>query len=354
MRTVLALVVLATATASAAPAKKAPPKKDTPAATAPTPPPAPPPEPVGPPKPWAEGVPKEQQDKATALYEEGNTFFAQQQHAPALEKYKEAIALWDHPLIRFNMAVTEVRLERILEAADDLEKALKYGDDPFKQKSDTLYQQALDYQALVKGRVGYIEASSDQAGAHIFLDGKPWFDAPGKKSMRVLAGEHAISGEKDRFLTSTKKVVVSGDKTTSEVVKLLPLDAAVVLKYPYRRWIPWSTLVLGVAVGVGGVGTWFLGKNQMTQFNNDYAAQCANGCEPGLTDPAHRALSDERDAAELKGKIGIAMGAAGGAVAITGIVLAILNRPTRVLPNVEVGPNPGLAGGAHASVGWRF
>ncbi len=354
MRTALALVAIATATASAAPKKKPPPKKDAPPAAAEPAPPPPPPAPVGPPKPWAEGVPQDQQDKATALYEEGNAFFAQQQHQPALEKYKAAIALWDHPLIRFNMAVTEVRLERILEAADDLEKALRYGDEPFKQKSDTLYQQALDYQALVKGRVGFIEASSDQAGAHIFLDGKPWFDAPGKKKMRVLAGEHAISGEKDKFLTSTKKVVVSGGATSTETIKLLPLDTAVVLKYPYRRWIPWSTVVVGLAVGVGGVGTWFLGKNQMSQFEADYAVQCANGCEPGLTDPSHRPLASERDSAELKGKIGIAMGAAGGAIAITGIVLAIANRPTRVLPNVEVGPNPGPAGGVHASVGWRF
>ena len=139
--------------------------------------PPPPPAPVDTtPKPWAEGVPQDTQDKASALYEEGNQLFAQQAHAPALEKYKAAIALWDHPLIRFNMAVTEIRLERILEAADDLEQALRYGDKPFKPE---LYQQALDYQALVKGRVGFIEATCDQAGAHLLLDGKPWFDCPG-------------------------------------------------------------------------------------------------------------------------------------------------------------------------------
>ena len=41
----------------------------------------------------------------------------------------------------------------------------------------------------------------------------------------------------------------------------------------------------------------------------------------------------------------------GGAVAITGIVLAIMNRGQRVLPNVEVAPK---AGGGVARVGWRF
>jgi hypothetical protein len=343
------IVTLASVSALAAPKKKPPPKAPAlPPKEEPAPPPPPPaPEPVAN-KPWAEGVPIDVQTKATALYDEGNELFAQQAHAPALAKYKEAIALWEHPKIRFNMAVTEIRLDRVLDAADDLEKALKFGDQPFTKD---LYQSALDYQALVKGRVGYIEVEATEPAAHVFLDGKPWFDSPGKKTMRVLAGEHAISGEKPNFLASTRKVVVSGGSTANEKLKFLPLDSAVVLKYPYRRWIPWTMVGVGLGVGLAGAGTYFLGKNQMDQFQADYATQCANGCEPGLTDPSHRPLASERDSAELKGKIGIAMGGVGGAVAITGIVLAILNRPTRELPNVEVAPK---AGGAVAAVGWHF
>jgi hypothetical protein len=299
-------------------------------------------------KPWAQGVPQATQEKARLLYEEGNTLFAQQSHAPALAKYREAIALWEHPLIRFNMAVTEIRLERILEAADDLEKALKYGDKPFKPE---LYQQAIDYQTLVKGRVGYIEASCDQAQAHLLLDGKPWVDCPKTDKIRVLTGEHTIVAEKPGFLTSSTKVVVDGGETVQQKVKLIPLDSAVILKYPYRRWIPWTMTGIGVAVGLGGVGTWFLGKNQMDQFHADYSAQCQNGCEPGLTAPEHRSLAAQRDSAQLKGTIGIAMMGVGGAVAVTGVVLAIMNRPTRELPNVEVQPK---AGGGVAKVGWRF
>jgi hypothetical protein len=352
-----ALVILAclTTAAAAAPKKK---KKKAPepkpvveepvAAPEPAPAPTPPPAPADENKAWAQGVPPDVQAKARALYEEGNTLFAQQSHAPALDKYRQAIALWEHPLIRFNMAVTEIRLERILEAADDLEKALKYGDKPFKPE---LYQQALDYQTLVKGRVGYIEASCDQAQAKLLLDGKAWFDCPKTEKIRVLTGEHTILAEKPGFLTSSKKVVVDGGELVQEKVKLVPLDSAVVLKYPYRRWIPWTMTGIGVAVGLGGVGTWFLGKNQMDQFEADYSAQCQNGCEPGLTAPEHRSLAAQRDSAELKGQIGIAMMGVGGAVAITGVVLAIMNRPTRILPNVEVAPK---AGGGVAKVGWRF
>lgn len=352
------LVCLATPALAAPKKKKKKPAPKPPAAEpaaeeepAPTPAPAPTPPPSATSsegKPWAQGVPKDVQDKASALYEEGNTLFAQQAHAPALEKYKQAIALWEHPLIRFNMAVTEIRLERILEAADNLEKALQYGDKPFKPE---LYQQALDYQALVKNQVGYIEATCDQSQARLLLDGKPWFDCPGTKKVRVLAGEHAIVGEKQGFLTASTKFVVDGGETAQQKVKLVPLDSAVVLKYPYRRWIPWTMTGIGVVVGLGGAATWFAGRNQMDQFELDFSAQCQNGCEPGLTAPEHRSLAAQRDSAELKGQIGIAMMGVGGAVAVTGIVLAIANRPTRVLPNVEVAPK---AGGGVAKVGWRF
>jgi hypothetical protein len=348
----LAIILLCVASpALAAPKKKAPKKAPPPVPTeAKAPEPAPPPTPPidTTPKPWAEGVPQDQQDKASALYEEGNQLFAQQAHAPALEKYKAAIALWDHPLIRFNMAVTEIRLERILEAADDLDSALRYGDKPFKPE---LYQQALDYQALVKGRVGFVEASCDQPGTRLFLDGKPWFDCVGTKKQRVLAGEHAITGEKKEFLTQSEKVVVAGGKTESRKITLVPLDSAVVLRYPHRRWVSWTMTGAGLAVGLAGAGTWFLGKNQMDQFEADFSAQCQNGCEPGLTDPSHRSLAAQRDSAELKDKIGIGMMAVGGAVAVTGIVLTILNRPERVLPNVEVQPK---TGGAVTTVGWHF
>lgn len=331
--------------------KKAPPK--TPKKEEPAPPQEPAPPPPPPPessegKPWAEGVPQDQQDKARALYEEGNTLFGQQALTGALDKYKEAIALWEHPLVRYNMAVTEIRLEKVLDAADDLEKALKWGDKPFKPE---LYQEALGYQALIKGQVGYVEASCDQAGASLLFDGKPLMSCPGSKKMRVLAGEHTIVGEKKDYLTQSTKLVVSGDKTAKANITLVALDSAVSYKYPYKRWIPWTLIGAGVAVGVGGAGTWLLGKNQNDQFNSDYAVTCANGCEPGLTDPAHAGLRNERDQAKLKGQIGIGMAGLGGALAVTGVVIAILNRPQKILPNVEVAPT---SGGGIAGIGWNF
>ncbi len=341
-RLLVVLAVMLSASAASAGGKKKP-------APAPAPAPAPPPPPApAEVTPWSQGIPQDRQDAANQLYEEGNQLFGQQAHAPALEKYRAAVAIWDHPLINFNLAVTLIRLDRILEAADALDKALAYGAAPYK--SD-LYLQALDYQALVKGRVAYIEADCKQAGAHIQLDGKPWFDCPGTKKVRVMAGEHAIVTDLPGFLTSSRKIVAAGGATTTEHVALVPIDTAVVLTYPYRRWIPWTTTIIGIGVAAAGGATWLLGRNSMSQFNADYATQCRAGCETGLTAPAHHALASELDSAQLKSKVGVAMMAGGGVVAVTGLVLAIMNRPTRKLPTVEVAPQ---AGGAMAMVGWSY
>jgi hypothetical protein len=298
---------------------------------------------------WAKDVPQEIRTQANDLYEAGNDYFGKQAHALALEKYKAALKLWDHPLIRFNAAVTEIRLDKVLDAAEDLDQALRFGDKPFKPE---LYQQALDYQALIKGRVGYIEGSCTQSDAHLQLDGKPWVDCPGTKSTRVLVGEHTIVGEKKNYLTISKKIELRADSKVTEKVTFVPLESAIILKYPFRKWIPWTTLGAGVGIALIGVGTYYTGKSDLDQFMADYARDCVNGCEEGLTSPNHSLLRNERSRALFKGDLGIGLMISGGAVALGGAVFVLLNRPKRLLPGgLEVMPT---AGGGAASYTLSF
>jgi hypothetical protein len=296
--------------------------------------------------PWAQGVSKATQDKANALFAEANQLFAQRAHAPALEKYEQAIALWDHPLIRFNMAVTLIHLDRILEAADQLELALRYGEKPFDAEH---YQQALDYQTLIAGRVGYIEASCTQPGAHVSLDGKPWFQCPGTQKQRVLSGEHVVGGDQPGFVASSQHLFATGGAVTTARVALVSLDSAVVLHYPVQRWVPWSVGAAGAAVALAGLAVWLDGKDMLDNFNSNFATTCASGCPSNLAGQPY--LESERSGAKLRGEIGVSMIAAGGAAAAAGVTWAIINKPHRELPAIEAAPT---RGGATASVGWRF
>lgn len=298
------------------------------------------------PTPWTRDVPDARQDQARALFEDGNQLFAQQAHGPALDRYRAALALWDHPMIRFNMAVTEIRLDRVLDADEDLQASLRFGAAPF---SPELYQQALDYRTLLAGRIGELEASCAQPGVQVLLDGKPWFTGPGERRVRVLAGEHVVAADRAGFVPQSSRVVVAGRAVASHRVELISLDAATHLEYPRPRWIPWTVAGGGAAIALGGLAFYLTGRNQMDAFHSDFANLCAGGCEADLSN--HPVLRRERDSAVLQGKIAVSMITAGGAVAIGGVVLAILNRPIRTLPQLEVAPT---RGGAAASAGWRF
>lgn len=296
-------------------------------------------------KPWATGVPEAQQARANALFDEANDLFEQRAHAQAVEKYRAAIALWDHPMIRFNMAVTLIRLELLVEAASSLDAALRFGDAPFTPE---LYAQALDYQALVRGRVGTIVAECTQAGAQVWLDGKRWFACPGTQEVRVLAGEHLLLAEKAGSMTVSRQVFVTGASTSREPIELVPIEAR--WQYPTRRWIPWTVAGAGATVGLVGVGVWFAARNQMDRYDAQHAIECAMRCVEGLPDDP--ALRDQRDSALLKNRIAISMMVVGGVAAVAGVVWAtVFNRPTRVLPDVDVSPAPG---GGTASATWRF
>jgi hypothetical protein len=290
--------------------------------------------------PWANGVSKENQAKANALFAEANQLFAEQAHAPALERYRAAVALWDHPLIEFNMAVTLIRLDRFLEAAETIDRALRFGAEPYPTPEQ--FRQALDYQKLIAGRVATIEATCTQAGVSVLLDGKPWLSCPGAQKRRVLAGEHVIVGEKSGYITLTRRLVVAGGVTTRERIALVSLDAAVTLEYPAPRWLPWTATGAGAAVALGGLAFWLAGNRQMDRFEEDFDMLCPNGCSGTLdANPTERQLGEQRDAARFKGDVGIVMMASGGAIVIGGVVWTLLNRPRRVLPRVEVAPTAG-------------
>jgi hypothetical protein len=300
--------------------------------------------------PWAQGVAKDTQTQANALFAEANQLFAQQAHAPALEKYRAAIALWDHPLIQFNMAVTLVRLDRILEAAEALDRALRFDAAPFP--SPEQYQQALDYQKLVAGRVGTLGAECKQPGVSMVLDGKPWFTCPGTQSVRVLAGEHVVVAEAPGMMTVSKRSVVVGRGSSMGTFELYPIEDVVKLEYPTRRWIPWTVAGAGAAIGLGGLGLWFAGNSAMDRFEARFAMLCPDSCSAGLDDnETERDLARQRDDAQLRGDIGVGMMIAGGAITAGGVVWAIINRPRRVLPDLEVAPTNG---GMTASAAFRF
>ena len=284
-------------------------------------------------QPWAEGVDDTTQSEANALFSEANKLFGQEAHAPALEKYTKAIALWDHPLIRFNMAVTLVRLDRYLEAAEAIDRALRFGKDPFPTPEQ--YRQAVDYQKLIAGRVGTIEATCTQSGTQVSLDGKRWFACPATQQTRVLVGEHLVVGELAGHMTQSQRIVVTGGVVAKASVEAQRIETVTKYVYPTRRWIPWTVAAGGAALGLTGLAVWIAGDNQLDEFRDNFARTCPSGCDLD-SEPA---LKDQRDSALFKGTLGTTFMIAGGAAVAGGVVWALVfNKPRAVLPTIESTP----------------
>jgi tetratricopeptide (TPR) repeat protein len=296
-------------------------------------------------KPWEAGVAADTRKRAQAIFEEGNRLFSQQAYQPALEQYRAAIALWDHPVIRLNMVATELRLDRVLEAAVALDAALRFGEAPF---DDDEREKAARYGKQIAALTGHVEVSCEERDAQVQLDGKPWFTCPATQKQLVVKGEHTVIGEKRDYLTVSRRIDVEAGDTAEVALRFIPLEEAVRRESPVARWIPWTVAGGGAAVALVGLGVWISGRSQMDQFENDYAKACPDGCRADLSDVA--SLRADKESAERKGTISTVMFISGGAIVTAGVIWAVVfNRPRRITPAVQA-----TSDGAAVTAAWEF
>ncbi|MEO7732472.1 MAG: hypothetical protein ABIY55_16000 [Kofleriaceae bacterium] len=303
------------------------------------------------PRPWAASVSEAEQATALALYTEGNHEFTESRFAQALARYRDAILHWDHPAIRFNMAVCLINLDQPLEARDQLDKSLVYGARPLGADA---YSQGLTYRKLLDAQLSFVTIAMHEPGAQVTLDGKLLFVAPGELSAFQLPGEHQVSATRPGFVSSTTTLVLVAGKRTSFAVR--PLEHATTTR-TVRRWSPWLPwLVLaggGVLVGAGALTEW-AASHDFTSYDAAVAQQCPQGCTAAMLAELP-ALRDQKANAGHERDLAIGLVAAGGAVVIAATIGVIVN-----LPRVEIGPprvRPTITparGGATLSLVWGF
>src|SRR6476659_855341 len=71
-------------------------------------------------RPWARGVPKDRQAKAIALFREGNGALKESLFPKAAALYRDALQVWDHPAVHYNLALALVNLDQPLEVHEHL------------------------------------------------------------------------------------------------------------------------------------------------------------------------------------------------------------------------------------------
>jgi len=282
-------------------------------------------------KPWAKGVSKGNQKKAFEVFKEGNALFEEGKYTEALAVYEQALKLWDHPNIQFNLAVCLFNIRQPLAAWDHLESALRFGEAPLGKR---LFEEAQTYKALLESSLARLEVKNEQNIADVMLDGKQLVFRTGAKTIHLLAGPHQLVASADGYETQSKALNLPAGQLSHETIELEPAKVKVKVeqvRVNYERrwswWLPWSLEGGGVAVALIGTGVYLSARSDMKAYDSALKAQCATGCKPSEI-PA--SLGAKRTSAESKGSIAIGLWALGGAVAVGGGVMAVLNRPREI------------------------
>jgi hypothetical protein len=272
-------------------------------------------------RPWAAGVSEADQTRALDLLKKANELLEQEQFAPALDVLRQADAAWDHPAIRYNMAVALINLDRPIDAYEEVERALAFGGAALEPD---IKEQAVAYEHLLRAGIVHLEIECVDAATKITLDGTEMIvPCPGVTKRLVLPGSHQIVASKPGFLTRTIDLAPAGGATTRANVDLKSVDEATVYHRRWPSWKPWAVVAGGAALGVGGVAFELQSAATFRSYDHAVAVLCPTSpCSslPSVVTDAYRDAHRENLA-------GIALLGVGTAALVAGGALVWLNRP---------------------------
>jgi tetratricopeptide (TPR) repeat protein len=305
-------------------------------------------------QPWAAGVTDAQKAAAQKLLDAGNALFLDKKYADALDRYQQAVAIWDHPAIRFNIVRCDIQLDRVVEATDNLQLALKYGAAPLEE---AVYAEALAYEKLLAKQTGNVDVKCSQPGVKVTLDGQPLVTCPGTEARRVAPGNHQLVGVKVGFVPQTTEVIVLGGKHADVALELVPLDKAGKIVHRWPGWVPWVVFGGGLAVAAMGGVLEGVAEGDFHRYDDEVGVLCPTGCKAGegAGDKNLAQLASEKQSAQRWNDAAVGVLVTGVAATATGAVLLYMNRGRTVYPDAVlpvVTPLP--AGGGMASLVGRF
>lgn len=265
--------------------------------------------------PWHDGVSEERKQRALALFTEGRELHRRMILGDARKKYEEALALWEHPDLRFYLGRVLRTIGMPLSAYENLQLSLQWGPASLEKEDYAEAQRLMN--ELMAHELAVIEMRCDEPGAVVQLDGKRWFVGPGSGSRIVMPGEHVVSTSKVGHFPLVKSVVVLAGTKTSGVLTM-SVDR-VITERRWASWTPWA--VAGAGVVLGGAGALFQWQSakHIEEANELFKQTCKKTCSPMGENLQSRG--------ETEGGVAVGLFIAGGAALATGSVLTFLNRP---------------------------
>jgi hypothetical protein len=287
-------------------------------------------------RPWALGVSPDKQKLALERLQEGNMLVKESLFAQAVDKYREALAAWDHPGIHYNLALALLNLDRPFEVHEHLESALKFGAAPLDKDK---FDHARSYLALIEKQLAVIDIQCEFAGATVSLDGRVVFQAPGRYKSLIRPGPHTVTAAKVGFSTTERtKVLLPGEPTVFHLNVYSPGELI-----GYRRRWPVAEPVLVTAAGgaflIAGAILSIEARDRFKAFDDQVRNDptCTMGCLPSSD------LTSIRDRGHLYQNLAAVSYAVGGVALAGGALLLYMNRsiPYRIDPSERGAPAGG-------------
>lgn len=275
-------------------------------------------------RPWNQGVPVATRQAARKLFLDGNRLFNIPLFTRAAEKYIAALGKWKHPAFYFNLALAQLNLGQDVEARDNLEQALKYGEEPLGPDQ---YKEARKQLQEVEHQLGRIRVTCSTQGADVTLDGATLFTGPGRYEGWATAKDHEITAKKPNYLPQARRVAVSPGKLQAVDLQLVTLSEAADTGRRWATWKPWAVIGAGVMIATGSGVLHALAANNFSKYDQQFQQQsCAKsgGCTDGQL-PSN--LSSQLSRATREQQIAVAGYIASGSAIAAGVVLLYLNRP---------------------------
>jgi hypothetical protein len=294
-------------------------------------------------------VPASEQTIALQYYEEGNREFLESRFAQALAKYREAIAHWDHPAIRFNMAVCLINLGQLIEARESMDLGLAYGADAL---GEDLYRQGLTYRKLLETQLTRVTIRCHEPLAEVSLDGKHLFTGPGEAARYLLPGDHQVVATKPGFLTASETLTLRPGETTSHEVRLIAFKSTTTMVRRWSRWKPYAVVGAGAAIAAIGGVTYVVSASAYDDYDQVVRRECPAGCSAAevAAIPELAAAKDRADRYKLATQSLVVVG---GAVALVGAVGLYLNQPRARTTDLAFGV-ANVSGGALVTLQGAF
>jgi hypothetical protein len=262
--------------------------------------------------------------EAARLFEEGERLFATDADYPAaLDRFRRSYDLEPSARALNGVVVANQMLGRHVEAFEGLERLLAEFGPTLSEGQRARIQRRQDE---LRARIGVVEIRADQRDARILVDGRELGRGPLRTQVRVAPGSHTIVATLPGHDPATRAVVVAAGRTVTADIVLAPIPVRIErpeMVRPMKVWIPWVSLGVGAALALGGIPVRMDANADLNQAYQDAKEMSDQDNQR----PVEVTTLPAFERAEAKNAVAITMWTVGGATAITGLVLVLVNQP---------------------------